>query len=756
MGPKHEPARLVELPADDAARRRQPDAPRLMEFSESEPGLADYIWTILEHRTLVIAATIATLMLGAAYIFLVPPTYHSDALIQVEDKTKNLAGLDDLQSMFSDKTPADTEIEILRSRSLVGSVVDELTLTIEAQPRTFPIFGGAFFRRYDGDDIASPPLGLRSFAWGGERILVQRLEVPEDLLEERLRLTALPGNRFQLVGPKGERLVEGEVGKTTSAPGVQIFVAELRARPGTTFRVEKRRRATVIDDLQNELRISEKGKKTGILTVALEGKDDKQIASILDAVSRTYLRQNVERKSAEAAKTLEFLEQQLPELKKSVETSEAALNAYQQQHGTTDLSLETQAILNRAAEIETAISELELNRSELRTRFTESHPALVALNEKIGKLRKERNAMDAKMRGLPEQEVDIARLERDVKTASELYFLLLNKTQELKIVKSGTIGYVRILDTALKPYEPVSPKKAIVLALSLFLGLGLGIGGAFTKKALDQGVEDPSEVEAATGLSIYATVPHSEKVAEMSRQRSAGAAANFVALAEPNDLAVESLRSLRTALQFALVDASSNIVTMGGPRPSVGKSFLSVNLAHVLATSGKRVLLIDGDLRRGHLHKYVGGHRPGGVSEIVSGQLSTVDATRKTAEPNLDFIATGKIPPNPSELIGSPRFQAFLSEVSARYDLVLIDTPPILAVTDPALIGRHAGVNLMALRAGKHPMREIMLALKRFADAGVRIHGLVLNDVNAALGKFSRYAHSYHYQYEYKSASDED
>src|SRR5438067_1971108 len=646
MGPKHEPARLVELPADDAARRRQPDAPRLMEFSESEPGLADYIWTILEHRTLVIAATIATLMLGAAYIFVVPPTYHSDVLIQVEDKTKNLSGLDDLQSMFSDKTPADTEIEIIRSRSLVGSVVDELNLSVEAQPRTFPIFGGAFFRRYDGDDLASPPLGLRSFAWGGELIL--------------------------------------------------------------------------------------------------------------DAVSRTYLRQNVERKSAEAAKTLEFLEQQLPELKKNVETSEAALNAYQQQHGTTDLSLETQAILNRAAEIETAISELELNRSELRQRFTENHPAMVSLNEKVAKLRAERTAMNAKMKGLPEQEVDTARLERDVKTASELYFMLLNRTQELKVVKSGTIGNVRILDTALKPYEPVSPKKALVLALSLFLGLGLGLGGAFTKKALDQGVEDPSEVEAATGLSIFATVPHSEKVAEMSRQRSAGAAANFVALAEPNDLAVESLRSLRTALQFALVDASSNIVTMGGPRPSVGKSFLSVNLAHVLATSGKRVLLIDGDLRRGHLHKYVGGQRAGGVSEIVSGQLSISDATRKTAEPNLDFIATGRIPPNPSELVGSPRFQSFLSEVSARYDLVLIDTPPILAVTDPALIGRHAGVNLMALRAGKHPMREIMLALKRFADAGVRIHGLVLNDVNAALGKFSRYAHSYHYQYEYKSASDDD
>jgi tyrosine-protein kinase Etk/Wzc len=411
--------------------------------------------------------------------------------------------------------------------------------------------------------------------------------------------------------------------------------------------------------------------------------------------------------------------------------------------------------MDRAAQIETSISELELNRSELKQRFTENHPSMLSLNEKIAKLRAERSSMNAKMQGLPAQEVDSARLLRDVKTATELYFTLLNRAQELKVIKSGTVGYVRILDPALKPYEPIGPKKGLVLALCLMIGFGLGVGGAFTKKALDQGTDDPAEIEAATGLSIYATVPHSEKVTQLARVRASGAAASFLALEDPSDLAVESLRSLRTALQFALVDAPSNIVTMGGPRPGVGKSFLSVNLAHILATAGKRVLLIDGDLRRGHLHKYFGGQRAGGVSEIVSGQLSIADATRKTAEPSLDFIATGKIPPNPSELVGSPRFQAFLSEVSGHYDLVLVDTPPILAVTDPALIGRHAGVNIMALRAGKHPVREITLALRRFADAGVRIHGIVLNDVNVTAGKFTRYAHN-HYQYEYRSASDED
>src|SRR3954471_12808121 len=172
MGPKHDSARLVELPGDGAARSRTVDLPPSMDSSDQEPGIAEYLWTILEHRTLIIVVTLAAVFLGAAYLFVVAPTYHSDVLIQIQDKTKGIAGLEDLSTMFTNTTPADTEIEIIRSRSVVGSVVDELNLTIEAIPRTFPVIGGAFFRMHQGDDIASAPLGLRSFAWGGERILV--------------------------------------------------------------------------------------------------------------------------------------------------------------------------------------------------------------------------------------------------------------------------------------------------------------------------------------------------------------------------------------------------------------------------------------------------------------------------------------------------------------------------------------------------------------------------------------------------------
>jgi tyrosine-protein kinase Etk/Wzc len=726
---------------------------------EDEQGLGDYLATIVAGRRLIAAVVAACVALAGAYLLLAAPTYRSDIVLQAEDKTKGLAGLDDLASAFSEKTPADTEIEILKSRSLLGSVVDQLDLTVSARPHAFPLIGAAMFRRYQGVSLAVPLFGLHKYAWGGERIHVARLLVPERLLDEPLRLVADENGSFELRDKDGSTLLTGQVG--TEATGGQgdertaILVTELKAGVGTQFDVVRRRRAAVVDELQTELRIAEKGKKTGIIGVSLDGKDAKQIGLILDAIGQTYVRQNVERKSAEAAKTFEFLQGQLPGQKKLVDTSEAALKSYQVKKGSADLETETQAMLGRAVEIETSLSQLEMERAELKQRFTDNHPTLIALREKESHLRAERAAMEAKIHRLPEQEAESMRLNRDAKVASELYFTMVNKAQEMDILRGGTVGNVRIIDAAVSPYEPVSPKKAPILALSLFLGLIGGIGAAFVRKALDQGVVDPAEIESTTGLPVYASIPHSEPEGNLSRVRKhSHDKPTLLAMAEPGDLAVESLRSLRTALQFALVEARNNVISISGPSPGVGKSFVTANLAVVLASGEKRVLLIDGDLRRGRLHGYFGGKRAGGVSEVVSGQMTFTDAVRKTINANLDFVSTGKVPPNPSELLNSGRFRTFLADVSQRYDLVVIDTPPILAVTDAAVIGRVAGVNVLALRAGKHPMREITTAVKHFVDAGAQLHGLVINDVSMEGGRFGAY--QYHYQYAYRSETAED
>ncbi len=744
----------VPLEVVEASPRelRAPQPTFVGSMEEQEPALRSYVETILDARRVILAAMASVLIGGILYLLLATPIYQADALAQVEEKKSTLAGMEDLSSMFTSTSPAETEIEILRSRMLVGSVVDELHLDVVAQPRFFPVLGRAIARRYASDVPATPVLGLSSYAWGGERIGLSRLEVPKRWEGKPLTVVARGGGRYDLLDPEGNLVAHGEAGKALALGQGGLFVSDLVAREGTRFRIARLPRAKVMEKLQKDLVIAEKGKKTGVIRIALEGADPERISAIIDAIARTYLRQNVERKSAEAAKTLQFVSGQLPQLKVNVEKAEAALNAYRKERGGGfDLSVETKAALDRVADIEKLLTEIALQRNELSGKFTEGHPAFAALNRKAAQLQSERRDLDRELRGLPETELNAARLTRDAKVASELYVLLMNKAQELQVMKSGTIGNVRILDGALVPEEAVSPKTSKTLALSLLLGVALGIAIAFTRKALDQGVEDPEVIERETGLPVYASVPHSQAQATLAQPLRKRRSATVPALAatQPDDLAVEALRSLRTSLQFALADARNNIIAIAGPSPSIGKSFVSVNLAYVLADVGRRVLLVDADLRKGHLHCYFGVARAPGLSDLIRGTAIEEEAIRRTSADNLHFLAMGDRPPNPSEILSSSRFGDLMVRASKGYDLVLVDTAPVLAVADATLACYPAGTTLLVLRAGQHPVREIAAAAKRMVQSGVTPRAIILNDVmpKAAGYAYSKYGYHYHYEY---------
>ncbi len=731
----------VEGGPPGGSRRATPDV------VAEDATLASYLWTLLEGRWTVALIATAFVAAALAYLFVAVPIYRSAVTIQVEDKTKTLAGLEEISAMFGEKVPAETEIEILRSRTLIRGVVRDLGLDLQVSPRRFPVVGNNLAGRYRGRAPASAPIGLSRFGWGGERIQVRRLDVSDDLLDERLVLTALDGGRYRLADASGDLRIDGEVGKVGSVTDgqrrIELFVAELVARPGTQFKLTKRRRSDVIDQLIEELKVAEKGKKTGIIVMTLDGPDPVRTAAVLDAVSTSYLRQNVERKSAEAAKTLEFLESQLPILKSNLEAAQVSLNTFQVTRGTVDLSRETSSVLERSVEIEKALQDLELQRAELRQRFTENHPALTSLNEKAQKLRAERASLAAQMRGIPAAEGDSARLLRDVKSASELYTVLLNKAQELRVVKSGTIGNVRIIDQAVVADKPEYPKPRLVLLIAITLGLATGVAGVFLRKAFDQGAEDADEIEARVGLPVYVTVPHSDRQAV----GSSGKARSVLAATDPADIAVENLRSLRTSLQFALVESRNSVVAISGPGLGVGKSFVCVNLAYILASPERRVLLVDCDLRRGRLHHYFNADRHPGVSDVISGTVEAAKAVHTTQNAHLDILSAGRIPPNPAELLASQAFEQLLTWASCRYGFVMIDTPPVLAVTDAAIVARLAGVNLLVLRAGQHPIREIVLTVKRLTHSGAKVQGTVLNDVPVVRGRYGKYGRYQSYEY---------
>ena len=721
-------------------------------------NLGEIIATLLEYKWLILAVTTLAVAIGVFVALVSTPIYRADALLQVEDKGKmkgGIAALRDVEGVLGDNSSVAAELEILRSRMILARVVERLNLSVVAQPDYAPIIGSAYARRFgNGDDIAAPLLGLSSYAWGGERITVQSLEVPPELVGLPLTLIAAEDNHFTLLGEEGEVIVQGRVGEPVETDRVSLFVAELIARPGTRFNVMRRSDASAIADLRESMEVRERARQSNVIEVAFTGTDRAQVAAVLNEVLNAYVRQNVEYRSAEAESTLKFLELQLPELKRQLDTAEAAYNNYRQTRGSIDLTMETQSMLSSVVKVDQDIVILQQKRDELRQRFTAEHPQVQAVDSQISRLRALRSTLDKDVSRLPDTQQTALRLHRDVEVSTALYTNLLNSAQQLRVARAGTVGDVRVIDDAVTAQFPIAPRKALIVLLSGVLGGLASLGLVWAIRALRVVVEDPDAIERQLSLPVYATVPESKAEAELDRRVKRGkGSGELLATSHPDDNAVESLRSLRTTLHFALLGADRGSVLITGPAPDVGKSFISKNLGAVLAQSGKRVIVVDADMRKGHIHKEFGLPRAGGVSDYVTGKATLEAVVRQTTVPGLAIVTTGQIPPNPSELLMHERFGAMLRSLEQQCDVLIVDAPPVLAVSDAAIIGRLTGATLMVVRAGRHPMGELEQAVKRLAQGGVEVKGFVFNGLDLTRQRHRFGQHGYHYQYQYKAGA---
>jgi tyrosine-protein kinase Etk/Wzc len=732
----------------------------LPEYRRTEPAsaddahLSDYLSILLDNWRLITLIAAAVLVLGVAYAFLGQPVYRADALIQVEDNTPSTSdAISELTAMFDNKATIAAEIELLGSRLVVGTSVGILHLDVEAKPRYFPVVGRWFARRasLDTDALATPLFNLRRFAWGNERIAVSRFDVPASLREQAFTLVAKAPQTYELRSPDDTLVLTGTVGRLAdgllSGLPVHLLVTELKARPSTEFRLTRFSTQTTIFNLQNDLKVAEVERQSNVMGVTLDGEDPAHIADIVNTIAQQYLKQNRDRKSAEAEQTLSFLALQLPEVRTQLELAETRYNAYLEQHGTLNVPEEGRLLLQRMVEIKTHMLELQQQRDELIQRFNDAHPSVAALNAQIATLQRSSDDMTQQLSLRPQTEQGSLGLLRDVQVDTQLYTNLLVRTEQLRVLKAGQVGNVRLVDSAVVSEKPVRPKKLLVIPLALLLGLLAGVAAAFIKKALYGGVEQPEAIESEFGLPVYAMIPRSTEQPRVMRQQVNGVpGVHVLALSEPDDLAIEALRSLRTALQFASLDAANNVVMVTGPSPNTGKSFISVNLAFVLASLKKRVLLVDGDMRRGELHGALGVPRVRGLADVLRG-ADLEACIKRDVLPNLDFLSAGVRAPDSAELLTSERFTAVMKYAQSRYDLVLIDTPPVLAVTDACLIGTHAGTTLLTLRHGQHPLSAIGEAIKRLNRAGVPIKGALFNDVpRTRVGYGAYHAESYEYK----------
>lgn len=700
-----------------------------------EIDLGRLLGYLIDGRWWIVTITALFMVLGVAYALLATPVFKANALLQVEKKDSGAALLGDMADVLGGEQPdAAAEIELLTSRMVLGRTVQELHLDTVVTPDFFPLIGRGMSR------LMGHPY---------PKMAVSRFEVAPELVGVPLTLTLGEDKHFTL--EVEGRVLEGQVGKLLEQNDVTLLLSDVAAQDGQVFTLLKQPVLDVIAELKSGLQVSEKGKNTGIISLALEGEDKGRIRAVLDNISQNYLQQNVVRKTEEAQKSLDFLQVHLPQVKDELNRSEELLNVYRQQNESVDLSLEAKAALDTMVGLEKQLNELTFREAELQQLYTRQHPAYIALMEKRQTLMNTKNTINKSIKRLPKTQQEILRLTRDVQVGQEIFVQLLNKQQELNIMKASTIGNVRIIDDAAVETRAVKPKKPLIVVLATLLGGMLSVGLILVRAAFHRGVESPEQLEEM-GLSVYATIPYSEeqaKIEQHQKKRRQAMPLNEALLAarNPADLAMESLRSLRTSLHFAMMEAKNNIVMISGPGPGLGKTFVSTNFAATLAMGGKKVLVIDADLRKGYMQKVMGQEMGAGLSAYLGGQTEMMQVISKTGFDGLDFVCRGAVPPNPSELLMQPRFKALLDWASEHYDFVIVDSSPILMVTDAAIVGQHVGASLLVARFAQTAVKEVEVAIRRFEQNGVVIKGILLNAVEK---KASSYYGNYgYYQYSY-------
>ncbi|MHB2110534.1 polysaccharide biosynthesis tyrosine autokinase [Raoultella planticola] len=712
---------------------------KTVEKDSDEIDLGRLVGELIDHRKLIISITALFTLLALIYALFATPVYQADAMIQVEEKQAN-AILSNLSQMLPDSQPQSApEIALLQSRMILGKTVDDLNLQTMVTEEYFPLIGSGWARLI-GQKQSSISVSRFYVAIGSD----------EDTVKAKINVVdpshyILSGDGFELKGTVGE-LVDGH--------GISIKIDSIDAPAGTIFDISSVTRLKAITDLQKALSVSDQGKDTGILTLTVTGDDPLLIKKILDSISANYLAQNIARQAAQDQKSLEFLNLQLPKVRSELDTAEDKLNAYRRQNDSVDLSLEAKSVLDQIVNVDNQLNELTFRESEISQLYTKEHPTYKALLEKRKTLQDEKAKLNKRVSGMPETQQEILRLSRDVESGRAVYMQLLNRQQELSISKSSAIGNVRIIDSAVTQPKPVKPKKVIVVLIGLILGGMFSVGLVLLRIFLRRGIESPEQLEEV-GINVYASIPvaetFSQKITQKTGRKRKGndEAQGFLAIENPADIAIEAIRGLRTSLHFAMMEARNNVLMISGASPNAGKTFVSTNLATIIAQAGKKVLLIDTDMRKGYTHKLFNVSNDNGLSDLLSGKINIEKAIKKVPAIGFDFISRGMAPPNPAELLMHRRFDELIVLASQHYDIVVLDTPPILAVTDAAIIGRYAGTTLLVARFEQNTVKELEVSFKRFEQSGVSVKGCILNGVVKKASSYYGYGYSYYgYSYE--------
>ncbi|WP_082787517.1 polysaccharide biosynthesis tyrosine autokinase [Providencia heimbachae] len=659
--------------------------------------------------------TVIFAAIAVAYSLLATPIYQANATLQY-DKLGQVSLLDqmsDVMPFSNSNNQVDSEIEVIKSRMVLGKTVSNLNLDVQTAPT-------GFIDKLLGE---TAPISVALY------------QLPDNLLGQSVTLTYLGDEKYSL-NIDGQ-VFEAKVGEVFKQGEINLLISSFTAKAGEEFTLVKNARYSTIEALRNTLTIAEVGKGTGIISMAIKGADKAENVTILNSIIQNYVDQNTERKKEVTNNTLTFLDDYLPTIKTKLDNYENQLNDFRKKNESIDLSLEAKAALDTALQVEEKLNELTFKEVEIQQLYTRNHPAYQSLLDKRQQLLREKDKISKNIQKLPNTQQQIVRLTRDVESEQAIYNQLVVKQQELSVLNSGITADVRIIDSAESQPNAVAPKKSLIVVLATILGFIVGCAYVIAREFFNNKIKGTEDIDAL-GINVYATIPYSayeKKLIAEGNKRP-------LALENPADTAVEAIRSLRTSVYFSVMNQGNNLVMVTSASPGVGKSFVTSNMAVVLANAGKKVLLIDTDLRKGRIHKAFSLNNKIGLSEYLSQKDMTSPTIHENVIENLDVICRGKNVSHSSELLMGERFKQLLDKVKAQYDIVVIDTAPILAITDSAIIGKYVGTSLLIAFYGVNTVKDIELSIKRFKQNDIEITGVILNGIDAR-------SDDYNYVYEY-------
>jgi capsular exopolysaccharide synthesis family protein len=735
-----------------------------------EIHLQDYINVLLRRKKTFVASFAAVFAGVAIYTFIVPPVYESSTTLFVKDDKGKVGQMGDL--LLNSAAPVDSELEILKSRTNAEKVVSRLHLDWQVDDRS----PGVEFTTIEFSSSAANP---------------------------SYRVEIFDNGNYLVKDDGGNILGNGQSGAVMRGKGITLFLKELKGKRGDSFRLTLLPFNQTVANLRQGIRAAEVGKKTNVISVTYRSEDPIVARDVVNAMAQAYLEKGVALKAEEATRTVGFVEEQLKGVKTDLESSEKNLASYKSASGIMQLDAEAQKVISTLATVEkqkaettlqkkqlelalaslkeartrgavyspavmrddplvagmaSKLSELEVQKEGLLSESTENHPSVRNVQAQIDELQKKIQATyetalkgvarqeeslareiaghDAQLQLLPVAERDLARLTRVSKVNADIFTFLLQKQEEARIAQASTISNIKVVDPAIAADRPVSPNKKKNLLLGLIVGLMAGVGLSFFRDYLDDTVKGPEEAKKALALPLLALIPY------MRDTEGQGTVSHHA----PKSLAAEAFRSLRTALHFSSLKKQKQVMLLTSTLASEGKSTVACNLAITLAQTGASVLLVDCDLRRSSIHVKLGLAPGAGLTELLVDDLPASGLIHRSTIEGLSVLRAGAVPPNPAELLGSAAMASFIARMRELYTFIILDAPPVLAVTDAPVLTSLADLVVLVVENGRVPVNAAKRTREMLLAAAAPLAGIVLSDRTVQTSG-SGYGYGYGYGY---------